>query len=118
MASGVSTVWVPVQDMNRAVKFYGETLGLEVKSQGEDWSEVDGNGVTIGLNGRESTHGGSGGGAVITFEPDVDLYDEIVRLTDEGVEFVGEVAQHAWGKIAAFKDSEGNDLQFFEAPSE
>ena len=55
MASGIATVWLPVEDMSRAVKFYGETLGLTVKNEGDDWSEVDGNGVTIGLNAREST---------------------------------------------------------------
>ena len=118
MASGVSTVWVPVENMSRAVKFYGETLGLSVKNEGEDWSEVDGNGVTIGLNARESTRGGGDGGAVITFEPNIDLYDEIVRLTDAGVEFVDEVAQHPWGKIATFKDTEGNVLQLFVSPAE
>jgi predicted enzyme related to lactoylglutathione lyase len=118
VASGVATVWLPVEDMSRAVKFYGETLGLTVKNEGDDWSEVDGNGVTIGLNARESTHGGAGGGAILTFQPDVDLYDEIVRLTDAGVKFIDEVAQHPWGKIATFKDSEGNDLQLFEPPAE
>jgi predicted enzyme related to lactoylglutathione lyase len=116
MASGVATVWMPVDDMNRAVKFYGQTLGLAVKSEGDDWSELDANGVTIGLNGRESTHGSGSGGAVLTLQPDGDLFDEVVRLTDAGVEFAGDVAQHPWGKIATFKDSEGNDLQLFEPP--
>lgn len=117
MASGVATVWVPVDDMDRAVQFYGETLGLDVRNQGDDWTEFDANGLTIGLNAREGTHKGRGGGAVITFQPDRDLYDEVVRLTDAGVEFVDEVSQHPWGRIASFKDSEGNDLQLFEAPS-
>lgn len=117
MASGVATVWMPVEDMGRALKFYSETLGLTVKSEGEDWSELDANGVTIGLNGRESTHSGSGGGAMLTLQPSVDLYDEVVRLTDAGVEFAGEVAQHSWGRLATFKDTEGNDLQLFEAPA-
>ena len=116
MASGVATVWLPVENMSRAVKFYGETLGLTVKSEGDDWSELKADGLTIGLNGRETTHDGTTGGAVITFEPDVDLYDEIVRLTDRGVQFIGEVADHPWGRIATFKDSEGNDLQLFEPP--
>jgi predicted enzyme related to lactoylglutathione lyase len=118
MASGVATVWMPVDDMDRAVRFYGQTLGLEVVSRGSDWSELDANGVTIGLNAREGTHRGSGGGAVLTLQPDGTLYDEVVRLTDAGVEFVDEVAQHSWGKIATFKDTEGNDLQLFEGPAE
>ncbi|MCG5433320.1 VOC family protein [Mycobacterium sp. MYCO198283] len=114
MASGVSTVWLPVDDMDRAVKFYGETLGLKVTSQSDDWTELDANGLTIGLNAREETHQGRGGGAVITFQPENDMYHEVERLTDAGIEF--EVSQHPWGRIAAFKDSEGNDLQFYEAP--
>ena len=39
-----------------------------------------------------------------------------MRLTDLGVTFEGEVAEHPWGRIATFKDSEGNDLQLFEPP--
>jgi predicted enzyme related to lactoylglutathione lyase len=116
VASGVATVWLPVDDMDRAVKFYSETLGLSIKSESGDWSELNANGLTIGLNSREATHDGAGGGAIVTFQPDVDLYDEIVRLTDAGVEFAGEVANRPWGRIATFKDSEGNDLQLFEPP--
>lgn len=118
MASGVATVWMPVEDMSRALSFYGETLGLSVKTEGDDWSELNANGVSIGLNGRESTHGGGGGGAMLTLQPDGSLYDEIVRLTDAGVEFIGEVSDNPWGRIATFKDSEGNYLQLFEPPAE
>jgi predicted enzyme related to lactoylglutathione lyase len=109
---------MPVDDMARALKFYGQTLGLPVKNEGDDWSELSADGVTIGLNARESTHGDGTGGAVLTFQPDGTLYDEIVRLTDAGVQFVDEVSEHPWGRIASFKDSEGNDLQLFEPPSE
>lgn len=116
MASGVATVWMPVDDMSRAVKFYSETLGLTVKNEGDDWSELDANGLMIGLNGREATHGSGSGGAMLTLQPDGDLFDEVVRLSDAGVEFAGDVAQRPWGKIATFKDSEGNDLQLFEPP--
>ena len=117
MTRGVATVWVPVEDIARAVTFYSETLGFPVRNQDGNWAEVDANGLSIGLNARESTHGGAGGGAVITLQPDGDLAEEISRLTDSGVEFVGEVAEHPWGKIAAFKDSEGNDLQLYAPPA-
>lgn len=117
MASGVASVWVPVEDMPRAVRFYSETLGLTLKSEGDDWTELDANGLMIGLNAREETHPVSGGGgAMLTFQPDTDLFGEVTRLTEAGVEFVGEVSVHPWGHIASFKDSEGNDLQLFEPP--
>jgi predicted enzyme related to lactoylglutathione lyase len=117
MASGVATVWVPVTDMDRAVEFYGTTLGLGVKDKGADWSEIDAYGVTIGLNARENASASSGGGAVITFQPDGSIDDEVSRLTSAGVEFTGEISDHEWGRIAPFKDSEGNDLQFYGPPA-
>lgn len=116
MASGVATVWVPVFDMTRAVEFYGVTLGLAIKDQGDDWSEIDASGLMIGLNAREEASS-VGGGAVITFQPDGSIDDEVSRLADAGVEFTGPISDHPWGRIAPFKDSEGNDLQFYAPPA-
>ena len=116
MASGVATVWVPVSDMARAITFYGETLGLTIKDRGDDWSEIDANGLMIGLNAREEASS-AGGGAVITFQPDGSIDDEVSRLKDAGVEFTGHISDHPWGRIAPFKDSEGNDLQFYAPPA-
>jgi predicted enzyme related to lactoylglutathione lyase len=118
MAAGVATVWVPVSDMDRAVKFYGDTLGLTVKGRhGDDWTEIDANGLMIGLNGRETATASSEGGAVITFQPDTGIDAEVARLQQAGVQFSGGVSDHPWGRIAPFKDSEGNDLQFYAPPS-
>ena len=30
---------------------------------------------------------------------------------------VGEISEHAWGRIATFKDTEGNDLQLYAPPA-
>lgn len=53
MAESVATVWVPVDDMERAVTFYGQTLSLQLKDRGADWSEIDAGNLMIGLNARE-----------------------------------------------------------------
>ena len=116
MASGVATVWVPVSDMDRALTFYRDTLGLSVKDTQEQWSEIDANGVMIGLNAREEASGDGAGGAVISFQPDDDIESEVKRLTDAGVSFVGDISDHPWGRIAAFTDSEGNSLQLYAPP--
>lgn len=116
MVSGVAAVWVPVEEMDRAVGFYRDTLGLEVIGQQPEWSEVDANGLRIGLNAREKTSSRSQGGAVISFQPEGDIEDEVKRLEGAGVEFVGGISDHEWGRIAAFKDSEGNDLQLYAPP--
>ena len=118
MASGVATVWLPVKDMKRAMDFYGGTLGLEVKRDSDEWSELDANGLMIGLNARESSGADGSGGALLTFQPDGGLDEEVSRLKDAGVSFVGDISDHPWGRIASFKDSEGNDLQLYEPPSD
>ena len=116
MASGVASVWVPVTDMDRARAFYRDTLGLTEQKTTEDWSEFDANGLMIGLNGREGAQTAAGG-AVITFQPDGDIDAEVSELQGKGVEFSGGVSDHPWGRIAPFKDSEGNDLQLYTPPS-
>ncbi|WP_422743328.1 VOC family protein [Mycobacterium sp. WMMD1722] len=116
MADGVATVWVPVDDMERAVQFYGQTLGLDVKKNSDEWTELDANGLSIGLNAREGTGKGHGGGAVITFQPEGEIGEEVARLKEAGVAFSGDISEHPWGRIAPFKDSEGNDLQLYAPP--
>jgi predicted enzyme related to lactoylglutathione lyase len=117
MVSGVAAVWVPVSDMSRAVAFYRDTLGLDVTETDDDWSEVDANGLLIGLNAREDASASSEGGAVISFQPDDDIESEVSDLSGKGVTFTGEISDHKWGRIAPFKDSEGNDLQLYSPPN-
>ena len=113
MIKGVAAVWLPVTDMGRAVSFYGETLGLPVTEHDGDWSEVDANGLKIGLNQGESPAGD--GGALIAFQPDGELDAEVERLRAAGVEFSDGISDHSWGRIVPFKDPDGNDLQLFSA---
>jgi predicted enzyme related to lactoylglutathione lyase len=116
VAKNIATVWVPVDDMERAIAFYTDTLDLELKKQTEEWSEIDAGNLTIGLNAREGTSAHADGGAVITFTPDSGIDSEVERLTQAGVNFTGGISDHPWGRIAPFKDTEGNDLQFYSPP--
>jgi predicted enzyme related to lactoylglutathione lyase len=117
MLKGVATVWVPVEDIERATRFYRETLGLDVQDHDGDWVEVTAGGLTIGLNAREEEGAGVSGGPVIAFNPSDDIEGAVEALREKGVEVVGDVSEHPWGKIATFRDSEGNDLQVYEPPS-
>lgn len=87
-------------------------LGLQVRSRDSDWSEIDAGGMTIGLNGREEASAHSEGGAVISFQPDASIDDEVEELRAKGVDFTGGISDHEWGRVIPFKDTEGNDLQF------
>ena len=116
MAAGIATIWVPVEDMDRALTFYRDALGLDVKSTSDEWSELDANGLTIGLNSRESASVSSSGGAVLTFQPEGSIEDERERVSARGGTIEGEISDHEWGRILPFKDTEGNDLQFYTPP--
>jgi len=116
MVTGVSVVWLPVTDIQRALGFYEGTLGLTRKSAQEQWAELDANGLTIGLNARDEENPGPEGGAVVAFRPEGDLESTVSQLEGQGVSFVGGISEHPWGRIAAFQDPDGNSLQFYEPP--
>src|SRR5215210_3012250 len=65
MVGGIANVWVPVVDIDRALDFYENTLDFSVVKREGPWAEIDANGLTIGLNGREPRGAQAGGGPVI-----------------------------------------------------
>jgi predicted enzyme related to lactoylglutathione lyase len=71
----------------------------------------------IGLNARESEGAGDGGGPVISFQPEGGIEEAKQQLESQGVTCAAEISEHPWGRIATFKDSEGNDLQIYEPPT-
>ena len=117
MLNGVSTVWLPVNDMDRALGFYGDTLGISVKENYDEWALLELDGLLIGLNARESETPGPDGGAVISFRAQQPLEQAVEDLKGKGVEVVDGITDHPWGRIAAFKGPDGNSLEFFEPPS-
>ena len=117
MVQGISVVWLPVTDIGRAVGFYSDTLGLSVSQQEDNWAEVEAGAVKIGLNARDEETPGGDGGAVIAFKPQGDIDGAVEQLQGKGVEFAGGVSDHPWGRVATFKDPDGNDLQLYEPPS-
>ena len=97
---GLANVWVPVQDTDRAVNIYENTLGLPVVKRDGPWAEVDAGNLTIGLTGREPESTQSRGGPVITFQPKGGLEDAISSLQEQGGECPAGVSEHEWGRIA------------------
>src|SRR3712207_8001177 len=104
MLKGVAVVWMPVQDIERAKGFYGNTLGLSITKEDGNWAEVDANGLTIGLNGRGPAGAQSEGGPVVTFQPASSLEDTISELQNQSVEVPPAISEHPWARVATFKD--------------
>lgn len=115
MVAGTSVVWLPVSDIDRSIAFYRDQLGLsEVRHEG-DWAQLDAIGLHIGLNARESPNGH--GGAVVAFQSENRLESAVQRLRDGDVDIPGDISEHPWGRVATFKDPDGNDLQLYEPPA-
>lgn len=114
MVHGAAVVWLPVNDVEQALSFYRDRLGLrELRNEG-DWAELDANGLRLGLNGRENPSGG--GGAIVALQPEGGLDAAVDGLREGGVEVAGEVTEHAWGRVATLRDPAGNDVQLYEPP--
>ena len=111
-AQRVDFIAVPTRDKERAVNFYGETLGLEKNPLSTDtWHEFETGNVTLALVSPEE-----GGvefaplpfGSIAIRVPDV--AEARAKLEEAGVEFVGELFDSGVCHGAAFKDPEGNGL--------
>jgi predicted enzyme related to lactoylglutathione lyase len=105
-------VGIPVTDRERAVKFYGETLGLRRNPLSSDeWPEFETGNVTLLLNTPEQTG--------VPFSPSnvaialrvSDVAAAMERLEEEGVEFMfPERFDSSVCHMAFFKDPDGNAL--------
>jgi catechol 2,3-dioxygenase-like lactoylglutathione lyase family enzyme len=118
IAGGNATVYV--SDMDRAVRFYTETLGFKlVVRHGDDWAEIDaGAGLILGLH-RASGHGpkpGTMGSISIGFQVNQPIDDVVAILSNRGVAFHGPVKSDGPVKLAFFGDPDGTALYLSEAP--
>ena len=111
-AQRVDFIAVPVQDRDRAARFYGETLGFQKNPNSTDtWVEFETGNVTLALV-DPATAGQEFAplpfGSIVIRVPDVD--EAKATLEAAGVELLGETWDSGVCNGAIFKDSEGNGL--------
>lgn len=98
---------VMVSNMDNAVKFYSETLGLELRNRyGDHYAEIQAPGLMIGLHpsSKEITIGNnlSIGFGVFNFDLTIE------NLKTRGIEFIME--EEGWIRLAYFTDLDNNQL--------
>jgi catechol 2,3-dioxygenase-like lactoylglutathione lyase family enzyme len=101
--------------MDRAVRFYSETLGLKLAYRfGDHWASVEaGKGLTIGLHpaSAEMPAGRAGSMAIgLELSRDVKIHDAMATLESRGVKFQGIVNEGKSGSFVGFADPDGNQL--------
>ena len=113
---GLHHITMITGDAQGTLAFYGDVLGLTVKENYDEWAELELDGLTIGLNARDSEQPGGEGGAVVAFRPQGSIEDAVEVLSGQGVDFAGGITEHPWGRVAAFHDPDGNVLELYEPP--
>ncbi len=123
LTKAMTTTMLPVSDMDRAARFYGDTLGLHQKATAADGSRIfdAGNGDAIGLLPAEA--GAQHQHTALSFEVP-DIAGEVRELEGRGVRFadydlpdlktVGHIAEMGGEKAAWFSDPDGNILCIHE----
>jgi catechol 2,3-dioxygenase-like lactoylglutathione lyase family enzyme len=107
---------VMVSNMDEAVKFYTEKLGMALKSrQGDHWAEVQVPGLTIGLHPGGQAGASAEGQPKISIGLEVDNLDrEVERLKAKGVEFAPGLSDAAT-RLIYFSDPDQTPLYLFES---
>ena len=115
ITGGIVTVFV--SDMDRAVAFYTEVLGLELQYRfGNHWASVKApGGLIIGLHpASEISPPGKRGSITIGFSLDEPLDAAVERLRKSGVHFTGPITDDKEVRFAYFADPDGNEMYLNE----
>jgi predicted enzyme related to lactoylglutathione lyase len=111
-AQRVDFIAVPTKDQERAVRFYGETLGLERNPNSSDrWVEFETGNLTIAILPHEYTGRSefTPSSAPIALRVD-DVEEARHKLETAGVQFAMDTIDSGVCRIAPFSDPDGNSL--------
>jgi catechol 2,3-dioxygenase-like lactoylglutathione lyase family enzyme len=112
-------VAVMVADLDRAIRFYTEALGFELRARPrrDDYAEVELPGVTVGLTRATAPGWKTGHAFPVSIALDVErLEGAMLVLRERGVQFAPEVAERDGERIAFFTDPDGTPLYLRERP--
>ncbi len=108
-----SSAYYVVNNMDQAVNFYQDILGLDVKFRdGDRWTQFDVNGVGVALADPSEGSVPPGGGATVVLEVE-DLGEMREKLAQNGVTVNATVDMGGHGKYFTAVDPAGNIVQIF-----
>ena len=106
------------KNLERAIEFYRDVLGLKLLLKTEEWAEFEIGGQRFALHQIKSSETFQAvSPAVVSLQTDA-IESAIETLKNKGVQFVQELQIHSYGKMAVFQDLDGNLLGLYESPSE
>jgi predicted enzyme related to lactoylglutathione lyase len=116
ITGGNATVFV--SNMDRAVQFYTEVLGLKLTNRfGDSWATVDaGKGLTIGLHPASPKYPppGTKGGMMLGMEVEGAIDKVVAAIGKKGVQFKDSVIRSEAGNFVHLEDPDGNEIYLWE----
>jgi predicted enzyme related to lactoylglutathione lyase len=120
ISGGNATIFV--SNMDAAVHFYTEVLGLKLTNRfGNSWATVEaGKGLTIGLHPASEKYPAPGtrGAMVLGLEIDEAIDKVVAQLTKNGVRIKGSVIREEAGNFVHLEDPDGNEMYLWEVNRE
>ncbi len=116
MLKKLAYIWYQTTDMDRTVEFYHQVLGLKLLFKREDWSEFDVDGQRLAFCKVDTLPENNA-----PFVPGVSFLAQpieqvMAQLSEKGVQFTDELEVYPYGKLARFRDPDGNILGLYEPP--
>ncbi len=110
---GIDHVYYWTHDMDRAVAFYGDVLGLPlVRRSGNEWAEFQAGTVRLALHGTDEAEVPPGGTVVFRVS---NLDEAKWTLRERGVVFDGHESEVAGSaRFTTCHDPDGNPVQLIE----
>ncbi len=110
----IDYVYFWTSDMDRAVKFYGQVLGLRLVHQDQSkWAEFDAGPLRLALHAAVEDRAPEPGGTVVFRVDDLDAAR--AKIEARGAEFeepAGEIEGYA--RFASLRDPDGNRVDLIE----
>jgi len=108
LIEGMDAVFYQVCNMDRAVAFYQDVLGLElVRREGRDWAEFTVGDGTLALSGELAVAPQRGGATVVLRTGDIEALER--RLVEHGVQR-GRIAPMGGARMLELYDPDGNEI--------
>ncbi len=120
ISGGNATVFV--SNMDAAVQFYTQVLGLKLTNRfGDNWATVEaGKGLTIGLHPASPKYPSPGtkGSMMLGLEIDEAIEKVVARLGDRGVAVRAPIVRAESGNFVHLEDPDGNEIYLWEVVQE
>ena len=117
MFSRIGAVILLVSDIKRSIRFYRDTLGMELKQESKDWTELSTRGTVLALHPARKKKIKKNNGMLVSFSIS-DFDDVISSLKKKRVKFYKKPKQEPFGKHAIIQDPDGHLLSIVQMPQE